>query len=131
MSGNKRTRGASKSATKALVAASAVVLTSAALHAAPNPEPLNVAPSVHWFADWDVNQNPAPSSFFPTPFATNTNTAVVKSTLTVSANNNIPLGLKVATPLSSTTATSLFSGTGYGTGHKGISYIFGDFESAG
>jgi len=130
MSGIKRTRG--QQTAKLLTAAAAVVLgSSAVLNAHPYPQSLNTAPSVHWFADWNENTFPAPTDFYPTPFATNSNVASVKATLTSSANANVPLGIKVTTPLSSATATSLFGGTGYGTGHKAISYIFGDFESAG
>lgn len=130
MSGIKRTRG--QQTLKLLTAATAVVLGSSAyVGAHPYPVSLNTAPSVHWFADWAENTYPASTDFYPTPFATNTNVASVKATLTSSANANVPLGIKVQNPLSNATATSLFGGTGYGTGKKAISYIFGDFESAG
>jgi hypothetical protein len=116
-------------------AAIALIGSSSTVFAHPFPETLNGtatggSSSVHWFADWQVNTNPAPTDFFATPFATNSTIVGVKSQLTLSANAGRPLGIKVQTPLSNASASSLFSAS-YGVGNKAISYVFGDFESAG
>jgi len=93
--------------------------------AAPAAEPLNVAPSVHWFAAWDEANAPGSSDFFPTP-STYTGIANTQTQLNGSAVAGKPLGIKVEVPLSSADATNLFN-THY-TGGKAISYVFGDFE---
>src|SRR4051812_39782388 len=63
--------------------------------ATPYPDPLNVAPSVHWFADWQVSSNPTPPDIFSTPFATSGNVPAVQSDLSISATSGKPLGIKV------------------------------------
>jgi len=95
--------------------------------ASPYPQPLNVAPSTHWFASWQENTNPTPQDFFATPFTTNANIPFVQNQLTLSANAGKPLGIKIEGPLSDANAALLFNAK-YGSGKKAISYIFGDFE---
>jgi len=94
----------------------------------PYPEPLNVAPNVHWFADWQVSSNPTPPDIFSTPFATSGNVPAVQADLSVSATSGKPLGIKVQNSLSDAAAASLFN-THYPNG-KAISYVFADFEGS-
>jgi len=130
MSGQKLVRG-NRFANAIVAAAAAVVIGSCSIvnaAAAPPPEKLNVAPSTHWFADWQESTAPAPADIFATPNANNSNYAsFVQPNLTGSAGVGKPLGIKVYQGnLNSTTAAQLFNST---YGGKAISYVFGDFET--
>jgi len=92
----------------------------------PYPEKLNVAPNVHWFADWEVSSNPTPPDIFSTPFATSGNVPAVIADQTISANSGKPLGIKVQAPLSDAAAAQLFNY--HWPNGKAISYVFADFE---
>ena len=66
--------------------------------AAPAPQPLNLDPSVHWFAAWDENTAATvPTDFFATP--NGGNLANAQTQLNTSATQSKPLGIKVAQPL--------------------------------
>jgi len=129
MSGHKLTRvqRASK-----LAAAVAVLSAPALLQASPYPDKLNDGTSTHWFADWDVNTNPAPQDFFVTPFANNATIASVKTQMMQSVAAGRPTGIKINNAaLSSAAAASLFN-FNFGTAAtpRTISYVFCDFEGA-
>ena len=128
MSGHKLMRG---QRVAKLAAAIAIAGIPAVVQAHPYPKAANSGSTVHWFADWEVNTNTAPTDFFITPFANDGTVASVKSALQVSANQDRPTGIKITnTPLSSASALSLFDST-YGTSPHAIqpvSYVFCDFE---
>ena len=130
MSGHKLMRG---QRVAKLAAAVAITGIPALVQAHPYPAPANSGSSVHWFADWEVNTNTAPTDFFITPFANNGTVTSVKAALQVSANQDRPTGIKITNaPLSSAAAASLFNST-YGTSPHAIqpvSYVFCDFEGA-
>ena len=127
MSGLKVTRGQRLVGMIAAAAATGL-MGSTAFADTPKPQALNVAPSVHWFSDWEVKTNPAPLDFYATPNANNGNAAAVVGQLNASAVAGKPLGIQVYEgPLSSATAATLFN-THY-TGDKAISYVFADFET--
>jgi len=114
-----------------LTAAVAVLSIPALAEAIPYPAPLNSGTTVHWFADWEVNNNNAPPDFFITPFATTANANSVKAALQISASQGRPTGIKIQNgQLSSAAAKSLFNGV-YGGGMtpiQPVSYVFCDFE---
>jgi hypothetical protein len=114
-----------------LAAAIAVLSAPALLEASPYPAPANSGTTVHWFADWEVNTNSAPTDFFITPFTTTGNVTAVKAALQVSANQGRPTGVKITNAaLSSAAAMSLFNMT-YGTNPvQPVSYVFCDFEGS-
>jgi hypothetical protein len=129
MSGHKLTRG---QRTAKLAAAVAVIGAPALLQAHPYPKAANSGSTTHWFADWEVNTNTAPTDFFITPFTNNGTVSSVKSALQVSANQDRPTGIKITNAtLSSAAAMSLFNST-FGTSPhtvQPVSYVFCDFES--
>jgi hypothetical protein len=130
MSGHKLTRG---QRTAKLAAAVAVLGIPALVQADPYPRAANVGSTTHWFADWEVNTNNAPTDFFITPFANNGSVASVKAALQVSANQDRPTGIKITnTPLSSASALSIFNSTYGMSPHQvqPVSYVFCDFEGA-
>src|SRR5690349_3188302 len=98
-----------------LTAAIAVLSIPAIAEAIPYPAAANSGSTVHWFADWEVNNNNAPSDFFITPFTNTANQPAQQAALQVSASQNRPTGIKVTGGLSSAAAKSLFNAT-YGGG---------------
>jgi hypothetical protein len=107
-------------------AAAVAVLGSPTLSlAAPAPAPLNTPPSTYWFADWEEQVAPAPANIFATPHLTNGNIAFTQTQLTGSALAGKPLGVVVETPISNSTASSIFN-TLYSS--KAVSYVFADME---
>jgi len=131
MSGLKLTRGQRLVGQVAKAAAISILGSSAVAFAGgPLPEPLNIAPNVHWFSDWEVDTNVPPPDFYATPKATNGNVAAVQGTLNGSAALGRPLGIKIETPgLSNATGHALYD-TKYQPGNKSISYVFGDLEGS-
>src|SRR4051812_8685741 len=116
MSGHKLMRGHRI----AKLAAAVVVVggVPALLEAHPYVQPANSGSTVHWFADWKVNTNPAPTDFFTPPFTTTANVGAVKTALQTSASSGHPTGIKITNAaLSSSAAKSLFNSTfAYGSG---------------
>ena len=137
MSGQKVTRGQrlvgmiAKAAVVGLLALPSAVLADPGNgNSAPLPEPLNVAPNVHWFSDWEVNSNPAPQDFYATPFARSDNVPAVQAELTASGLAGTPLGIKITAPGLTTAAANALYNTRYTPANKVISYIFGDIEGS-
>jgi hypothetical protein len=113
-----------------LAAAVAVISAPALVQAHPYPDKLNDGANTHWFADWEVNTNPAPTDFFVTPFLNNSTVNSVKTQMQGSVSAGRPLGIKINNAtLSSASALSIFNmnfGSSYNA--RAVSYVFCDFE---
>jgi len=96
---------------------------------APNVEPLNADPNVHWFAAWHEQTAPAPADFYPVPSNVG-GVPFMQTQLNASAAIPKPLGIRVETPLSTTDANSLFNSKyPMPSGPKAISYVFGAIDT--